>query len=295
MRNRARPPRAFPKRQTWQALGQASCALGVLLGLAVGVGSQQPIPPGQTPPIQTRQTAPPQPPAAGSPAPAPAAAVSPMDHPLQILQRAQQSMQGIRDYTCLFVKQERVRGQLQPENLITMRVRNQPFSVHLAWHAPRNLVGQEVCYVAGRNNGQMRVRSSGLLKAVGFVNLDPRDPRALENSRHTITEAGIANLLNELARGWDGEKRLNKTRVTIGEYAYNERRCDRVETVHVDPHNGYFLFARSVIYFDREHGLPIRIENYDWPRGGGQAELAESYSYANLRLNVGLGDDAFNY
>lgn len=286
MRNRARPPRAFPKRQTWQALGQAASALLVLLSFAVGVGSQQPMAPSQTPPPQTRQTAPPQ-----------AQPASPMDPPLQILQRAQQSIRNVRDYTCLFVKQERVRGQLLPENLTTMRVRNQPFSVHLVWHAPRNMVGQEVCYVAGRNNGQMRVRSSGLLKAVGFVNLDPRDPRALENSRHTITEAGIANLLNELSRGWEGEKRLNKTQVAIGEYAYNERRCDRVETVHVDPHNGHFLFARSIIYFDREHGLPIRIENYDWPRPGGprEPELAECYSYANLRLNIGLGDEAFNY
>ena len=51
------------------------------------------------------------------------------------------------------------------------------------------------------------------------------------------------------------------------------------------------------MYFDKENHLPIRVENYDWPRNRGDANgpLTESYSYADLRLNVGVSDETFNH
>ena len=76
-----------------------------------------------------------------------------------------------------------------------MSVRNEPFSVDLRWVKPESFTGQEACYVTGRNNGKMRVKSAGLLGAVGFVSIDPTDLRAQKTSRHDITEAGIGNLL----------------------------------------------------------------------------------------------------
>src|SRR5262249_38121696 len=137
----------------------------------------------------------------------------PLDEPMRLLTEARQAYQGVRDYQCLFVKRERLRGQLQAENLMAMKVRAQPFSVHLRWLAPKQFVGQEACYVAGRNNGQIRVRSAGLLGAVGFVSIDPRDPRALENSRHTLPEAGIGNLIEQLVAGCERDRRANRTQV----------------------------------------------------------------------------------
>jgi hypothetical protein len=70
-----------------------------------------------------------------------------------------------------------------------------------------------------------------------------------------------------------------------------------VETIHPTNGGGQFYAYRSVVYFDKETHLPIRVETYDWPRAGGPAygELVESYSYLQLRFNVGLGDAAFNY
>ena len=41
--------------------------------------------------------------------------------------------------------------------------------------------------------------------------------------------------------------------------------------------------------------LPIRVENYDWPKNlGGSGDLLEMYCYVNLRLNPGLAADAFD-
>ena len=45
----------------------------------------------------------------------------------------------------------------------------------------------------------------------------------------------------------------------------------------------------------KESKLPIRLENYDWPVQGGTegGELLETFSYVNLRFNVGLKDADF--
>ena len=222
---------------------------------------------------------------------------SPLDVPLRLISQARASYERIEDYACLFVKRERIHNQLQPENLVAMRVRTRPFSVDLQWLKPSDLSGQEACYVAGRNSGQMRVRSSGLLGSVGFVSLDTKDPRVLENSRHSITEAGIGNFITRFGEGWTMERSFNKTKVQVAEYDYNHRHCMRVETVHPDNSDRLFLFYRSVVYFDRENNLPIRVENYDWPKKAGDVagSLIESYSYADLKINIHLKDDVFNH
>jgi hypothetical protein len=140
----------------------------------------------------------------------------------------------------------------------------------------------------------MRVRPAGLLGSIGHVSLSPDDPRARKTSRHRITEVGIGHLIERCHKGWHEEKKLGLTQVRIGNYTYAKRPCRRVEMTHATPAGGKFQNHRNVVYFDREHGLPIRVENYDWPKKPGEpAELVESYSYVNLKLNVGLADEAF--
>jgi len=221
-------------------------------------------------------------------------AANPLDEPLKLLAAAQQTFRSVQDYTCTLVKQERMNGQLQPVNVMTMMVRNNPFSVYLKWFQPKAQAGQEACYVAGRNGGRMRARSRGVLGAVGFVSIDPDDPRARKSSNHSITEAGLGNLMARFDRGWRAEYNLHKTQVRLGEYEYNKRRCIRVETTRSERLQN--TVYRSVIYFDKQLKLPIRVETYDWPRQGGNpnGDLIEVYSYVNLRLNVGLPDEVFN-
>lgn len=225
------------------------------------------------------------------------AAASAMDAPLRLVAEAEQTYQRVQDYTCLFVKSERINGRLQQENLIEMKVRNRPFSVYMRWVNPKPLAGQEVCYVNGRNNGMMRVHLNGIAGVAGFMSIDPRDPRALENSRHGISEAGIGKLVERLRNDWELERRVNQTQVRIADYDFAKKKCTRVETTHADNRGGQFYSYRSVVYFDKETHLPIRFEAYDWPRQGGspEGELLECYSYVNLAFNVGLGDDIFRH
>jgi hypothetical protein len=220
-----------------------------------------------------------------------------MDEPLRLVTEASHVFARVYDYSCVFVKRERLRDQLQPDQVMDMKVRNQPLSVYLRWLGPKAFAGQEVCYVAGRNNGMMRVHANGIKSVAGFINIDPNDPRVAQNSRHAITEAGLGNLINRLAGQWQIERQLNKTQVRIGEYTYNKLPCTRVEAIHPDDHSGRYGSFRTVVYFDKASHLPTRIEKYDWPRPSGSAEgdLLECYSYVNVRTNVGLRDGEFDH
>jgi Protein of unknown function (DUF1571) len=222
---------------------------------------------------------------------------SPLDPALHYLSEAKQAYQNVRDYTCLFIKRERVKGELQPENVATMKVRSNPFSVYMHWQAPHNLEGQEVCYVAGKNNGMMRAHSTGVLGFAGWVGIDPNDPRALANSRHTILEAGIGNLIDKYTERWEHQRPAGKTQVKIAEYEFAKRRCIRIEAFCPNSKPGECYSYRGVVYFDKELKLPIRSEAYDWPRQGGApgGDLLEVFSYVDLKLNVGLSANDFNY
>jgi hypothetical protein len=277
--------------------------VGILGLIFLGAGQPpiSPPPPSQPSAPQAVSPAAPAAPTGGTPippTPVPQQQASPMDEPLRLIHEAQQAYQNVRDYTCLLIKQERVNGRLPPRNVMEMKVRTQPFSVYLRWIEPRSEAGQEVCYVAGKNDGKMRVHPKGVLGSfAGFISLDPNDPRARQTSKRSITEAGIGNMIERFARAWENERRLNLTsQVQVAEYDYNRRRCTRVEILHPDNGNGHFLYYRDILYFDKETHLPIRLEFYDWPRQTGDpGQLVEIYSFANMRLNVGLGDNVFDH
>jgi hypothetical protein len=225
-----------------------------------------------------------------------AAPCTPQQKLTLLFDQAQQVFRKVATYSCFMVKQERIHGRLEPENLIELKVRQQPFSVYMRWQGPRAFAGQEVCYVAGRNNNMMRVHAAGVKGLVGFVSINPTSPLVLEHSRHRITEAGLGSLIDQLVTSWRDERTPAALQIRFAEYEYNRRRCERVEIIRpersTDPNDNY----RTVIYIDRETHLPIRLERYDWPRSrGDQGDLLECYSYLNFRFNVEIPDKIFNH
>lgn len=220
-----------------------------------------------------------------------------MDRAIALLDEARRHFRNVHDYECRSLKRERVQGELLPQSAMVMRVRNEPFSVYLRCESPDAEKGLEVCYVAGRNRGMMRVHPTGFLSIFGFQSLDPHDPRAFEKNRHCITEAGLGNILESTARYWEMERRLNKTQVRIADETLCGRACTRIETIHPDRYAGAYYGYRCVLWLDKTTHLPVGVETYDWPRPGSAegGDLLEWYRYLDLRCNIGLGDDAFDY
>jgi hypothetical protein len=245
--------------------------------------------------------APAQPPAAGPNGIQPASQSIPMPQPpmdpgAQLLADARASFTRVKDYMGTLVKEERVGGQLQPEQYIAMRVRQQPFSVYLKWTGPKQYEGQEAAFVAGKNGNRMRAKGTGLAGAFGFVSLDPNDSRAMKDNRHAITETGVGHLIDKLSRGRETERQLppGQVQVSYREFMFQQKACSGMETIH-RVNNGQFYCYRTVVYFDKTTKLPVRFEAYDWPTAGGPpgGEKLECYSYIDLKFNVGLTDAAF--
>jgi len=142
----------------------------------------------------------------------------------------------------------------------------------------------------------MRVKSVklGEGKLLGFMSIDPNDPRVLERSRHNIMEAGIGKMIDQNILYWEKTRKVGQPKVDIGEAKYNERDCIRIEIASAQRDASAYCY-RSVIYLEKASKLPIRLENYDWPQTGGNpaGELMEMFSYVNLRFNVGLTNEDF--
>jgi hypothetical protein len=219
-----------------------------------------------------------------------------VDPAAQLIADAKLSFSRVKDYMGTLVKEERVGGQLQPEQYISFRIRQQPYSVYLKWTGPKQFDGQEAMYVAGKNGDKLKARAAGLIGAVGFVSLDPTDPRALKQSRHTITDTGIGHLIESITHCHEIERQApsGQVQTTYREFAFQGKQCVGMETVH-KVNNGQFYCYRSVVYFDKQTKLPVRFEAYDWPTAGGPAggDKLECYSYVDVKFNVGLTDAAF--
>jgi Protein of unknown function (DUF1571) len=216
------------------------------------------------------------------------------EQPLNWMYEAKTNYAAVKDYTCTLVSQEKVNGKMGDQSIVTMKFMA-PFSVHMKWLAPQKDVGQEVVFVQGKNNNKMRVNSKRL-PGLGFFSIDVTDPRVLQNSRHTILEAGIGNMIDQTIKAWEIERSIGKTKVLPPVPAkYNQRDCIKVEVVRLEKNAQLFCY-RTVIYLEKVSKMPIRLENYDWPRQGGAAEgeLLEMFSYVNIQFNTGLKDAEFN-
>jgi hypothetical protein len=194
----------------------------------------------------------------------------------------------------MFSKRERIEGQLTPPHLLMMKVRTQPRSIYVKFHEPRP--GREAIYIAGRNGGKVLAHDVGLNRLLGgTLWLEPNGKLAMEDCRHPITEAGIGPLLETLAARWSTELDPSET-VVIHRHdqVVGPRRCTMIETTHPKQQPG-FMFYRVRVYVDREIGLPIRFEAFDWPGSAQEMPpLAEEYAYIDLKLNVGLHDRDFD-
>lgn len=219
---------------------------------------------------------------------------SPIARALRAIEACQDRYDEVRDYVCTFSKRERINGQLTSPHVMFMKARTRPRSVYLKFRQPA--AGREAIYIEGRNDGKVLAHDVGLGRLIaGTLHLDPTGPRAMADCRHPITEAGIGPLLNTLEARWTAELNAAESRVDFQDtQLVGSRPCTRIDVTHTrrDPD---FLFYQVHLYIDRELGLPIRFEAFDWPADPQVApSLVEEYSYSDLKLNVGLGDMDFD-
>ena len=227
----------------------------------------------------------------------------PGEHPLMpALRVAQEGVNhidaNIRDYSAIMYKQERIDGELLGQEVAFVKVRHQPFSVHMFFLSPHK--GRECLYVAGPNGekSELHARDSGLRKRLGVFKLDPEGRLAMAGQKYPITKLGIRNLTTELITVASndinfGECEVRTVQTSIGT-ATDQRPVTMIEVVHPTPRRN-FRFHKAQIFIDNELRVPIRYASYLWPQNPGEEPpLEEAYTYLNLKVNNGFTDADFN-
>lgn len=235
-----------------------------------------------------------------TPAAAPATAQSPFDltkqgeeHPLAPCVRVLAACldncdKNIRDYSCTLVKQERVDGELgEPQN-ISMKVRNEPFSVYMRFLKP--FPGREVLFVDGQNNNEMFVLEAGWKRSIlGKMSFSPDNAMVMKGQKYPITRVGLRNLMAQLMKYSEAEMQYAECDVTSNpDIKIAGRSTTLVQITHPIPRQNFRSHIARV-FLDNEYRVPIHYDSFKWPdKPGAQPPLEESYTYANLKLNNGF-------
>ena len=207
---------------------------------------------------------------------------------LKILDDIEASYGKLSSYTATFLKQERVDGELLPEETIRFKFKK-PFKVYMGWLKGTPHGGREALYVAGRYDNKIVGHEGGILGIV-TLHMDPKGGTAMKGNRHPITDSGIGRLIEIVTqngrraiKNGEGKFDIAGEETVFGRQAYVIK-----AELPEEKEKGYY--ARSIkIWVDREAGLPIRILIYGW-----EGELLESYGYKDLKVNPGIPDDEFD-
>jgi len=194
-----------------------------------------------------------------------------------------------RDYTCTLVKQEKLAGKLGKAQEISVRFRESPYSVAMAWtkNAP---IGDRILYIEGKWDNQMLVRPTNpfLRKLVGgSVLRDPDGEEAMKNTLRPVNMFGFRRSLENLIEVYQQAKKADDLKESFGGYAKVAGR-DTVALVRHLPAEKDYPAHETRTYIDLEYLVPLRVEGTDW-----NDQLSCLYEYRDVKLNPGLKADDF--
>ncbi len=207
----------------------------------------------------------------------------------------------IRDYTCVFLKQERIDGKLRDVEEIEVRYRNDPTTVYMLWRrnadqAKRVLFQDTPEFVNGKGEKVARVEPAGALirLIVSDILMPIRGKRARETSRRFIDEFGFRATFDLL----DRYNQLGARRGVLdlryeGEGVIDGRPTYKI--VRYLPYSGsggMWPDAKMVMHLDQEWLLPTAVYSYADREG---KVLLGSYVHTRVKLNPGLSAKAFEF
>ena len=200
---------------------------------------------------------------------------------LALLTQMESSYARVEDYAAAFHKQERVDGELLPEETMFLKFQK-PLKIYMKWLEDPHR-GREALYVEGSDDNKVIAHEGGIL---GFVtlSLDPRGSIAMKDSRHPITDIGFGHLLKMLRKDIQtavehGELEI----VRIGDEPFHNRPSIVVEARSTPRGERQYYASRIVLHVDKELMLPLGSAFYD-----DKNQLFERYVYTEVKLNVGF-------
>lgn len=208
---------------------------------------------------------------------------------------------NVRDYRCVFLKQERIKGELKPQEEIKVLYRDEPQSVFMQWQrnaddVKRALFIDRKDFVNDDGEPVAKVEPAGvILRAfVSELTMPIHGDRARAASRRTIDEFGFLSTLrilekvnnladrnDELSYKFEGEGSVDGRRTLVF-----------VRTLPAKARQGAYPDAKMVLHLDEEWLLPTAVYSYEDAAG---KRLLGSYILTKVELNPGLTDADFKF
>lgn len=225
-------------------------------------------------------------------------AVSEKDHPLTPIihwaEKERAKIEKLEDYTAILTKQENIDGVIHEKQVAEIKVRHRPLSFYTKFRYPRKLNGQTAVYIEGKNDGKIIALGAGPERTFGMQKLPPEGIIAMRGNKYPITDLGLLKLVDRLIEVGRRDAAYGECEVKyIENVLVNQRQCTLIQVTHPIPRRN-FIFHIARIYVDNENNLPIMYQSYGWPTKEDEVpSLIESYTYTDLKINVGLTDDDF--
>jgi hypothetical protein len=207
--------------------------------------------------------------------------------PEQWLREAEAAYDKVTSYTAIFHKQQRVAGELLPEETILLKFKK-PSSLYMKW-LREPYEGSELLYEVGRNEDRVEAHRGGILRFV-TRNLAPTDLALMAGNLRPVTSTGIGYLLETVAINMRKAMKAGALTFTHrGEEAVYGRNTQVFEIVIPKTRAKDYAGCRFVINQDGESKILVRIRVYDC-----DDQLVENYGYEKLDLNALLVDADFD-
>jgi hypothetical protein len=221
--------------------------------------------------------------------------------PLQFLRESLARYERtVRDYSCTFIKKERINGQLRPEEQMAARFREDPMSVYLKWERPGKSLAHQALYVRGQlrdeeGNELAYVNPAGPIALLAKrVKQEIHGASARQASRRFIDQFGFANSLRLILKYSDIARERDELDLRfVGEGEVNGRPTYVIERrLPYTGEGGEYPDALLVVHIDQELRLPTGCFSYA-SESRDEDALLGSYLWTDIELNIGLTDDDF--
>ncbi|MFM7150032.1 MAG: DUF1571 domain-containing protein, partial [Gemmataceae bacterium] len=218
--------------------------------------------------------------------------------PRQLLEAAKERYKKMDSYIARLIRREMVKGEMNPEEIILLKFRKNPWSVYLKWLGKEGQ-GREAIFVQGKYENKIHTLLAAgdipFMPGGKRISLSPDSIMVKSATRHPITEAGIGASLEKLekliAASERGDYRLGKL-ISLGPTGRNEFDQPALALEHnlppgIDP--SLPKGGKRVYFFDPANGLPMLVIGRD-ERG----QEVEYYRYDRLQPAVRLDDSDFD-
>ncbi len=191
-------------------------------------------------------------------------------------------------YTCTFRKQERIHGELLPEETIFLKFQK-PFRIYMKWTADP-YQGQELVYKADWDDGKV-VAHRGSFPDI-TLRLSPENKLIMRNNRHPVTDAGIGHTIEIIKN--DYQRAGINPRDSVRYIDHGQREIDGeqsrcLEAIMPAKENSGYYAHRALICINLTTHLPNHIKIWDHTN-----TLVEKYHYLNVNTQPELTSEDFN-